>query len=381
MVLAQYSSVFSLLIFSSLLIPAVILGLLGKKIKWYGIIVSILMISMIIGSGKAMRAFLVFLVIESSLIAVYFYFRNNFKTDRFYYLIFGISILPLIAVKVSAHFTHPLGFLGISYISFKVWQMLIEIHDGHIEKLEILETLYFLTYFPTLSSGPIDRYNRFTSDLESSISREGYMEYLIAGIKKIALGFFYKFAIASLINTYIISSISKQVTLEAAVMYMYAYTFYLFFDFAGYSNLAIGTSYLLGIRAPENFNKPFLAHDLKEFWQRWHISLSKWLGDYVFSRFVLNTMRGKVFQSKKMATRYGYLLTMSLMGIWHGFYLYYLVYGLYHGIMMVITDYYINTKGYRNFKKNQYYDIVSRIICFHIVAFGMLLFSGYLFNY
>lgn len=273
------------------------------------------------------------------------------------------------------------GFIGISYISFRVWQLLFEIHDGHIDKLSIPNILYFLTFFPTVSSGPIDRYNRFTDDLNRKISSKEYRkDYLKIGFKKILLGIVYKFAIASAINVYIIDKIPHGVTFLSTIIYMYAYTFYLFFDFAGYSNFAIGTSYILGIKSPENFNKPFLSHNMKEFWERWHISLSKWFGDYIFSRFVLNMLRSGKLKSKKAASRIGYMLTMTLMGIWHGTCLFYIVYGLYEGFMLVITDIYLKSKTYRNFKKSKYYDLVSQAVCFQFIAFGMLLFSGYLFK-
>ncbi len=174
---------------------------------------------------------------------------------------------------------------------------------------------------------------------------------------------------------------SHASSIGTTILYMYAYTLYLFFDFAGYSNFAIGTSYILGVKAPENFNKPFLAHNMKEFWDRWHISLSKWFGDYLFSRFVLNTLRNGTFKSKKVAVRCGYMLTMLVMGLWHGTYVFYLVYGLYQGLMLVFTDVYVKSKTYRKFKKSKYYDVISRIVCFQIIAFGMLLFSGYLFKF
>ena len=164
----------------------------------------------------------------------------------------------------------------------------------------------------------------------------------------------------------------------STLLYMYAYTLYLFFDFAGYSCFAIGTSYLLGIRAPENFNKPFLARNMKEFWDRWHMSLSKWFGDYLFSRFVLNTLRNGTFRSRKAASRWGFLLTMTVMGLWHGFALHYLIYGLYEGGMLVLTDVYLKSKHYRKHKDNRFYDPVSRIVNFQAIAVGMLLFSGYL---
>lgn len=385
MSITQYSNFFSLCIMLPLFIPAIVLGLLGKPLKYYAAAVSIPALCLIMGF-KSMQTlqFLIFMAFEMFLIYAYYYLHKKYKNKYIYYTIFALSILPVVAVKACVYTSDFsfLGFLGISYVSFRIWQMIIEIHDEHIESLSIWETLYFITFFPTISSGPIDRYKRFKDDLDKKISRKEYLEeYLIIGIKKILLGITYKFAIANLINIYFINTASAEKTFLNVIVYMYAYTMYLFFDFAGYSAFAIGTSYVLGIKVPENFDKPFLAHNMKEFWDRWHISLSKWFGDYLFSRFVLNMVRSKKIKSKKTAIRCGYMLTMLTMGLWHGFYLFYITYGAYQGLMLILTDVYTKSKTYRNFKKSKYYDLVSRIVCFHIVAFGMLIFSGYLFNF
>lgn len=385
MSITQYSNFFSLCIMLPLFIPAIVLGLLGEPLKYYAAAVSIPALCLIMGF-KSMQTlqFLIFMAFEMFLIYAYYYLHKKYKNKYIYYTIFALSILPVVAVKACVYTSDFsfLGFLGISYVSFRIWQMIIEIHDEHIEKLSIWETLYFITFFPTISSGPIDRYKRFKDDLDKKISRKEYLEeYLIIGIKKILLGITYKFAIANLINIYFINNASAEKTFLNVLIYMYAYTMYLFFDFAGYSAFAIGTSYVLGIKVPENFDKPFLAHNMKEFWDRWHISLSKWFGDYLFSRFVLNMVRSKKIKSKKTAIRCGYMLTMLTMGLWHGFYLFYITYGAYQGLMLILTDIYTKSKMYRNFKKSKYYDLVSRIVCFHIVAFGMLIFSGYLFNF
>ena len=385
MSITQYSNFFSLCIMLPLFIPAIVLGLLGKPLKYYAAAVSIPALCLIMGF-KSMQTlqFLIFMAFEMFLIYAYYYLHKKYKNKYIYYTIFALSILPVVTVKACVYTSDFsfLGFLGISYVSFRIWQMIIEIHDEHIEKLSIWETLYFITFFPTISSGPIDRYKRFKDDLDKKISRKEYLEeYLIIGIKKILLGITYKFAIANLINIYFINNASAEKTFLNVIVYMYAYTLYLFFDFAGYSAFAIGTSYVLGIKVPENFDKPFLAHNMKEFWDRWHISLSKWVGDYLFSRFVLNMVRSKKIKSKKTAIRCGYMLTMLTMGLWHGFYLFYITYGAYQGLMLILTDVYTKSKTYRNFKKSKYYDLVSRIVCFHIVAFGMLIFSGYLFNF
>lgn len=385
MVISSYTNFFSLFIFAIFLIPAVILGILGKKIKWYGILVSLPMLCLLFGlTSKQMLQFVIFIIYETVLVYAYYLFKERANSKRVYYSIFALSMLPILLIKTCVHINGLsfLGFIGISYISFRIWQLIIEIHDNHIKKLSLPEILYFITFFPTISSGPIDRYQRFKDDLENTIKPTDYLNsYLFFGIKKIFIGILYKFVLALLINIYIIEKLpSHASSFGTTLIYMYAYTFYLFFDFAGYSNFAIGTSYILGIKSPENFNKPFLAHNMKEFWDRWHMSLSKWFGDYLFSRFVLNTLRNGTFKSKKVATRFGYMLTMITMGLWHGTYLFYIAYGAYQGLMLVLTDVYVKSKTYRKFKKSKYYDIISRIVCFQIIAFGMLLFSGYLFN-
>lgn len=384
MTLTQYGNLFYLYIMLIALIPAIILGICGKRIKYYGFIVSIPMILMILGyKTHAFYDFLIFVACELFLIITYFYIRKK-TTNKYLYFIFLISsIAPLFLVKAHIYIqTNFLGFMGISYITFRVIQIIIEIYDGKIDKFNFFDMLYFITFFPVISSGPIDRYTRFIDNINSEITKEEYKsDYILEGLKRIFIGIVYKFVIAYFINTYIILNIPEGITLSNTIIYMYSYTLYLFFDFAGYSSFAVGTSYLLGVKTPMNFDKPFLAKDMKEFWERWHITLSKWLADYLFSRFVLNCLRNKVFTSKKVATRVGLMLTMTTMGLWHGFYVFYLVYGIYQGLMVVLADIYRKTKFYRKYKNHPAFPTISRIINFNIVAFGMLLFSGYLFNF
>lgn len=384
MVFSQYGSIFSVILFTAMLFPAVVMNLCGRKIKYYGMALNVVMITLLMGNHSLqMLQFLVFLFCELVLIYGYYFLRR--KTERFapYFLVLLLSMLPIILIKLCVYTPYDmLGFVGVSYISFRVWQLIIEIRDGHIERLNVLDTIYFVTFFPTLSSGPIDRYHRFLDDVNRTIPKTVYIEsYLFAGLGRIGKGMVYKFGTAFVINQYIIQQLPEEHTFLSTVIYMYAYTLYLFFDFAGYSHFAIGTSYLLGVKVGENFDRPFLAHNMKEFWERWHISLSQWFGDYIYKRFVLNTLRKGIFKSRKTAGRWGNMVTMLVMGIWHGPYLYYIVYGLYEGAALVVTDIYLKSRLFRRFKNMKCYDLVSRVVCFHVIAFGMLLFSGYMFAF
>lgn len=380
MVITEYGNMFSLYIFGLLLLPAVVMGCLGKKIHYYGMVISIPILYMLM--GEHLKNFLIILCLDIAILYLYYRFYRKYKYTWIYYLTLVLMVLPVVEVKAAYCWDfNAWAFLGISYFGFRIWQLVIEIHDGHIDNFNICEILYFLCFFPSVSSGPIDRYKRFSLEIKSDIGGSIYIDkYLIPGIKKIFLGIIYKFSIAEFINIFFLNKISSEVSVVTSLEYMYVYTMYLFFDFAGYSLMAIGTGYLLGITLPDNFNKPFLSRNMKEFWERWHISLSKWFGDYLFSRVVLNFLRSGVIKKQKTAIRFAYMITMLTMGIWHGFTIYYILYGLYHGIMLVISDIYVKSKSYRKHIKLPYYNFVSRVICFHFIAFGMLIFSGYLFK-
>ena len=380
----QYNSIFSIYLYLVLLLPVVILAFFEKKSKILNLLISAVMLGALFGLGSLqMYEFLAFLVTMLGLIYIFYLFRRCCSSEMFYFVIMSLSIFPLFFVKImgKTHYASYIGFAGMSYISFKIWELLIQIHDGKIEKLSIVDAVGFLVFAPSFSSGPIGRYQSFLEESENKIKRTEYLkDYFFPGIKKIVLGMFYKFSLAFMINEYVMSRY-EYLSLKGAIAYLYAYTLYLFFDFAGYSLMAVGTGYLMGIRLPDNFNKPFLARNMKEFWERWHISLSTWFNDFVFSRFVLNNTRNGLFQSPKKAARWAYMLTMLVMGFWHGLYLHYVLYGLYQGVMLVLTDIWVKSKKYRKVKKMKYYNAVSRAICFHIIAFGMLIFSGFLINY
>ncbi|MBO6204449.1 MAG: D-alanyl-lipoteichoic acid biosynthesis protein DltB [Selenomonas sp.] len=378
--IAEYGDFLSLIIFAILLLPAIILGCMGLRIKWYGIVISIPILYGII--GDRLKNFMVVSTIMLFILFLYYYAYKKWKKNWIYYLTMVLLILPVVEVKM-AGLVHinSWAFLGISYMGFRIWQLVIEIHDGHINEFSLVDILYFVTFFPSFSSGPIDRYRHFKDECNVAIAAEDYMDnYLQPGIKKILLGMVYKFAFADVINQLWLSTISNDVTLIRAIEYMYAYTMYLFFDFAGYSLMAVGTGYILGVKLPDNFNKPFLARNMKEFWDRWHISLSRWFGDYLFSRVVLNLMRNKIIKKQNYAVRISYIITMFTMGLWHGFTVYYLLYGLYQGLMLVFSDMYVKSKAYRRHIKKTGYDWICRAVCFQVIAFGMLLFSGYLFK-
>jgi membrane protein involved in D-alanine export len=158
---------------------------------------------------------------------------------------------------------------------------------------------------------------------------------------------------------------------------MYAYTMYLFFDFAGYSNFAVGTSYLFAIKTPENFNKPFISRSIKDFWTRWHMTLSTWFRDYVYMRLIFYFVKKKIPVNKYLLSYIGYFLLFGLMGLWHGKEAFYLVYGCYHAVLVTGFDLFARlNKNWKIWGSGKGWDFLAILITFHCVCFGFLIFSG-----
>ncbi len=311
----------------------------------------------------------------------FLYLRKRGKSRVEFYIVIGLALLPLMVVKVDPlfHKVTLLEFLGISYLTFRVIDVVVNIQDGLIKRLPLPDYAAYLLFFPTISSGPIDRYRRFVQDWHHQRTRTEFMSDLDGGINRIFRGFLYKFILAVVIKRVWLDPAAQVSTASGVISYMYAYSLYLFFDFAGYSTFAIGISYFFGIHTPENFNRPFFSRTIREFWDRWHISLSWWFRDYVYSRFVYAVVKSKRLTDKATISYLGYFVSMGLMGLWHGLTWYYVVYGLYHGTLLVVYDLFsrfIKRRGGITPRWQRAGDLASMLITFNLVCFGLLIFSG-----
>lgn len=362
-----------------LLIPAIFLGVMEKSLKGYRLLSSLIFIFLVIGSDKKQLLFWgIFFLIEFLTVSIYLKLRKKYgRNNNIYTLFLVISIIPLVLCKLSGILPfHLFQILGISYVTFRTAQIIIEIFDGVINEINFLEFTGFLIFFPSISSGPIDRSRRFSEDWNKVYKRNEYLNLLGDGIEKILIGILYKFVLAAIFYK-IEESFIESYSFLSMLFYGYSYGFYMFFDFAGYSLMTIGTSYILGIKTPENFNKPFISKDIKEFWDRWHITLSHWFRDFVFSRFVMKCIKKKWFSTKLQRASVGFIVNMLIMGVWHGITPYYILYGLYHGILLAVTEtYQKKSKFYKKNKKKKWYQVLSWFITINLVMFGFLIFSG-----
>lgn len=358
------------------LLPAVVLGLLGKKLHYYGIFLCAAMLVIVFWQNGQLAALALFFLWEMALCCLFWRLPKRTRPLLWAAVILALGPLGLIKLGEVLQPFSLFRLMGASYMSFRAVQVLLDIYDGRLQKLRPVALGYFLLFFPAVSSGPIDRYRRFLSDLDRPPDREHYRTLLAQGIWKLAGGCVSAVVISGFIQQYWLAALPAS-GFGATLSYMYGYTFYLFFNFAGYSSVAIGAGYLLGIQMPENFNQPFLSVDMKDFWSRWHISLSTWLRDYLYSRFVMKSLKQKRFSNPRTASYLGYVLNMMAMGAWHGLQPQYLLYGVYHSALMCLNEVLdLHCKSFRSFKNHGAGQVVCVLVTFHLFSFGLLIFSG-----
>ncbi|MEP6732775.1 MAG: MBOAT family O-acyltransferase [bacterium] len=319
----------------------------------------------------------VFAIVQWVIAQLFLRVRAAGKNQPAFYAAVALALVPLAWEKFSpSSAAHVVAFAGISYTTFRALDAIICIQDKLIVELPLTEFVAFVLFFPAISAGPIDRYRRFRTDYEQERSRADLLLDLDRATERIFRGVLYSFIVAPLIDFYWLAPASRARGVLALASYTYAYSIHLFFDFAGYSAFAIGVGYIVGVRSLENFNRPFLATNIADFWNRWHISLSSWLRDHVYGRFVLAAKKGRWFTGRYTPGYIGSILAFGLMGLWHGPSLHYLVYGMYHATLIVGHAMYARPDRVRRVHIPPF---VGRVLTFNAVCVGFLIFSGRLF--
>ncbi len=366
-------------------VPAAVLGLLGRSIRGYGMMASVVFLAFLFaGSPAEFAAFALFLAAAGlAEFIVLRTFAHGGKSVPLYLFALALTLAPLLCCKAGGLFGHQnlLGFAGISYLTFKAVQVVIETRDGLIKAMSPLDWLYFVCFFPVFTSGPIDRSRRFVEDAHRRWTRTEYADLLSRGLLLLLAGAVYQMVLATIAGGwYSPAAIGSGPALaEAAeqVKDAWAFGLFMFFNFAGYSMMAVGASYCFGIRTPRNFRAPFAAVDIKDFWNRWHITLSFWLRDFVFMRFVRSAARRKWFKSRLTGACMGYVVNMGLMGAWHGLTPEYLAYGLFHGVLLAATDAFQKKSSiYKRYKNELWFKALSWFVTVNLVMLGFAIFSG-----
>ena len=290
-----------------------------------------------------------------------------------------LGLLPLVIAKFLPNVLHGcnFGFAGISYVTFRILDLLWAVTDGVVTKVGALDFMIYLFFFPTISSGPIDRFRRFQAEWRKRRTAAEFWQDFDAGIALIFRGLLYKYIISKFLEDRVEHYALHGHDIHGVFQYGFFYSANLFFDFAGYSAFAIGVSRWFGVKSPDNFAAPWGAPNIREFWNRWHMSLSTWFRDHVYMRFLLLALKKKWFKRKETASSVGYFVSFGLMGLWHGAEWHYIIYGFYHATLLSGFEAFTRWK-----KRNPtrcigiVWKYTAHALTIFFVGFGMWIFSG-----
>ena len=220
--------------------------------------------------------------------------------------------------------------LGVSFFTFRLISYVIDVYNGEVEPTrDVVEFATYIAFFPCILSGPIDK-PKFISQLHQK--REFNYNQAVDGMRQILWGLFKKLVVADNCAVYVDQVFSSHTDQSGSTLLLAAIfcSFQVYADFSGYSDMAIGVGKLLGFSITRNFNNPFFALNVADFWRRWHMSLTSWITDYVFTPLSFRFRRwGKVGMIIAI------IINMVVVGLWHGANWTFVVFGLYHGLLFV----------------------------------------------
>jgi alginate O-acetyltransferase complex protein AlgI len=313
--------------------------------------------------GIRIRLFWTSIILDIGFLSFFKYFNFFSGSLNSLFSVIGIhSQLPYLSVIIP---------IGISYYTFQALGYLIRINRGS-EKAEENFVVFatYLLFFPKFLSGPVERSNHFFPQMKKlgGFDRSGVDQ----GGRLFLWGLFKKIVIAN--NLYgpvsMVYSGVHQYSGVSLIIVLLVQTIYIYFDFSGYTDMALGSAKIFGINLIDNFNRPFLARNISDFWRRWHISLSSWCNDFIYNPFIVKYRR-----YGNSAVIAGIFLTFFIVGIWHGANLTFVVLGVLQGIAIVYEFY---TKRYRlkvaaKFSKS-IVNTISRLIVYLFMSISMVFF-------
>ncbi|NLX09268.1 MAG: MBOAT family protein [Chloroflexi bacterium] len=274
-----------------------------------------------------------------------------------------------------------LEWLGFSYVSFRLISTLRDRQTGRLPAMTLREYTTYAIFFPAYTAGPIDRAERFLPDLHTLPGPDP--AWLAQGSMRIAVGIGKKFVIADSLALFALDAAKAQQADSVAGLWvlLYVYAFQLYFDFSGYTDIAIGLGQLFGIKLPENFSQPYLRRNITQFWQSWHITLSNWVRFYVFSPLTRYLLMRPRKPSPTVLALIGQMTTMIVIGLWHGVSWHFVVWGIWHGLGLfahkVWSDrtrpYYLRLR--ERPRLAQAVAVLGVVLTFHFVTLGWVWFA------
>ena len=259
--------------------------------------------------------------------------------------------------------------IGISFYTFQAISYVIDVYRGQFRaQKDIYKLALFICLFPQLIAGPIVKYHDIQEQIES---REVNFEKVSLGVKRFIIGLAKKVLIANtmaVIADKIFTQDPHTFSHLTAWLGAFAYSFQLYFDFSGYSDMAIGLGLIFGFRFMENFNYPYISKSITEFWRRWHISLSTWFKEYVYISLGGN-------RCSKIKTLRNLGIVFLLTGIWHGAAWNFVLWGIWHGVFIIIEKI-INIKEFENKYNSWWQKTLQHVYCIFVFVVGWVMFRA-----
>jgi alginate O-acetyltransferase complex protein AlgI len=260
--------------------------------------------------------------------------------------------------------------LAISFFTFEFVHVLVDVYLGKVRSLGLREFALFTLFFPTMVAGPIKRYQNFVPQIDLNRTFESLT--FAAGTYRITMGLAKKVVVADSMTPFVAPLLAPGAVYGPLDYWIgvLAYTIKIYFDFSGYSDIAIGTAALLGYDILENFDRPYRARNISQFWRRWHISLSSWIRDYLFIPLGGSRRPG--------LTLINLGIVMAISGLWHGAAWHFVVWGLWHGAGMAVHRIWGETVVPRlpALAHGPYWRAASVAATFAFVAIGWVFFAS-----
>lgn len=259
--------------------------------------------------------------------------------------------------------------VGISFYTFSAISYLVDVKREKTEARSFVDVALYLSFFPKLTSGPIQKSCDFFSQIDRN-RKVGWNSFSY-GIQIFVFGLFKKIVLADRLSVFVDQVYKTPLAFGSltVLLAVVAYSFQIYFDFSGYSDMAIGVAKILGIDLPRNFNLPYLAHNVTELWKRWHITLSEWLQEYLYIPLGGNR-KGTV------RTYLNLILTMVIGGLWHGASWTFIIWGTLHGLALAVHKLWMKITKSQNKKHGIFSDIVSISATFIFTTFCWIFFRA-----
>jgi alginate O-acetyltransferase complex protein AlgI len=364
-------------------------NLISRRIRWIVLLVASLGFYANLGNSNALFALIWIILISYSSARFVHECSIPWKRSFLFWTAVVVSLFPLIVLRYASFISgtaSPVSWLsflkagseiGISFYTFQALSYLADVHMGLIApEKQLGYFVLYLSFFPKLLQGPIERAESLLPQLRQCHGFD--YDNSRTGLLLIACGLFKKAVIADHLGRFVTAAFDHPQLYSgpSLIIATYMYAAQIYCDFSGYTDIAMGSSLLFNIQIGPNFSSPYLSDSIVTFWRRWHISLSKWLLDYLFKPLQV-TLRDFGWLANPLAL----MITFTICGLWHGPTLNFLVWGALHGVYMVISQ---STKSLRRKIASclrlshapTLHKWLQRVICFNLVCVGWIIFRS-----